>query len=483
MQRLMIGCPAFLAAVLLIVSCGPEHPIDVLPGPITVSTTALPPAVQGSSYSATVEALGGVPPYAWTLQSGALPAGIALDGATGTLSGTATEPGDFPVTIRVTDAAAETADVELAIHVESGGPAPLAVTPPGPLVATIGTPAAIQLSATGGTPPYTWFAAGVDVGLENTLPDGITLETDGRLTGVAGYPAGTYHFQIRVVDAAHVEAHLPADLVVQAPSGLRVADPLPPGGVVGQPYSFQFRAAGGAPPYAWTIWVGASPPDGLVLSGDGTLSGTPTHLNETISVLVTDAVGATAFAVVPLVIVAPPLEIPDFDFPDAVVGQHYEFQLAGGGTPSNWTVSAGALPPGLMILPLLHCCSELDGVPTEIGVFSFQLTLTVGSESASRDFTLTVRPTPITVVTTSLPDGEASTPYQVFLVADGGMPPYTWSLASGTPPAGVTLSADGKLSGTPGAAGTFNFTVRATDSSPGGFQQSATSALSLVIAP
>jgi large repetitive protein len=109
--------------------------------------------------------------------------------------------------------------------------------------------------------------------------------------------------------------------------------------------------------------------------------------------------------------------------------------------------------------------------------------LTIGSESASRDFTLTVHPTPMSVVTTSLPDGAASTPYQVFLVADGGTPPYTWSLTGGTPPAGVTLSANGKLSGTPGAAGTSNFTVRATDSSLGGFQQSATSALTLVIDP
>jgi large repetitive protein len=323
--------------------------------------------------------------------------------------------------------------------------------------------------------------SGVDVGLENSLPNGITVEGDGRLTGVAGYPAGTYHFKIDVLDA-HTEANLRADLVVQAPSGLRVADPLPPGGVFGQPYSFHFQAAGGAPSYTWTMWSGG-PPDGLVLSADGKLSGTPARLNETIGVLVTDAVGATAFAVLPLEIVAPPLKIPAFTFPDAFVGYQYEVFMPADGPPSAWTVSAGALPPGLGIVPLLHCCSQMKGVPREIGVFFFQLTLTLGSESAAWDFTLTVRPTPMTVVTTSLPNGEASTPYQVFLVADGGTPPYTWTIDAGTPPAGVTLSADGKLSGTPGAAGTFNFTVRATDSSPGGFEQSATSALSLVIDP
>jgi hypothetical protein len=55
MQRLTIGRPASLAAVLPTASC-PDHPVEVLPDPIAVSTTALPPAVQGSSCSATVEA-------------------------------------------------------------------------------------------------------------------------------------------------------------------------------------------------------------------------------------------------------------------------------------------------------------------------------------------------------------------------------------------------------------------------------------------
>jgi hypothetical protein len=180
--------PAFLAAVLLTAYCGSDHPTDVSPDSITVPTTTLPPAVQGSSYTATVEASGGVPPYAWSLQSGALPAGIALDGATRTLSGTATESGDFPVTIRVSDAASGTADVdvELALHVESGGPPPLAVTPPGSLVATIGTSVDIQLSATGGSPPYRWAASVADaLGLENHLP---TASRSRRMYGSPVWP-------------------------------------------------------------------------------------------------------------------------------------------------------------------------------------------------------------------------------------------------------------------------------------------------------
>ena len=49
------------------------------------------------------------------------------------------------------------------------------------------------------------------------------------------------------------------------------------------------------------------------------------------------------------------------------------------------------------------------------------------------------------------------------LVVTGGRPPYTWSLASGTLPAGLTLAPAGTLAGTPSVAGTFSFAVKATD--------------------
>lgn len=65
----------------------------------------------------------------------------------------------------------------------------------------------------------------------------------------------------------------------------------------------------------------------------------------------------------------------------------------------------------------------------------------------------------------SLPGGTVSAAYSQQLAASGGVAPYTWSVTSGSPPAGLTLSTGGTLSGTPTAAGSSTFTVQVTDSS------------------
>jgi len=64
----------------------------------------------------------------------------------------------------------------------------------------------------------------------------------------------------------------------------------------------------------------------------------------------------------------------------------------------------------------------------------------------------------------TLPDGQVSTAYDQTLSASGGAPPYSWTIINGSPPAGLTLSSDGELSGTPISAGTSQFTAQATDS-------------------
>ena len=86
---------------------------------------------------------------------------------------------------------------------------------------------------------------------------------------------------------------------------------------------------------------------------------------------------------------------------------------------------------------------------------------------------------PLSVSTTSLPNGTQSIAYNQSLVAVGGTAPYSWSLLSGTLPSGLTLSASGQISGTPTSPGTSNFTVQVTDSSVP--SQTATQSLSITV--
>ena len=70
--------------------------------------------------------------------------------------------------------------------------------------------------------------------------------------------------------------------------------------------------------------------------------------------------------------------------------------------------------------------------------------------------------TPPTITTTSLPNGAVGTAYSYALTATGTAP-VTWSVTVGALPAGLTLAANGVISGTPTAVGTFDFTVRAAN--------------------
>jgi hypothetical protein len=70
--------------------------------------------------------------------------------------------------------------------------------------------------------------------------------------------------------------------------------------------------------------------------------------------------------------------------------------------------------------------------------------------------------TPPSVTTTSLTGGQAGVAYSATLAGANGIAPYTWSIVSGAPPAGINLSGS-TISGTPTAAGTANFTVQVKD--------------------
>ncbi|GEM_PF-6398846 len=102
--------------------------ITILPSgsaALQITTTSLPDAVQGENYSASLTAIGGTPPYNWTISSGALPSGLNLDGVTGEIHGTPTSSGTFSFTVTVTDASSNTASSSFSITVSSASLPPL----------------------------------------------------------------------------------------------------------------------------------------------------------------------------------------------------------------------------------------------------------------------------------------------------------------------------------------------------------------------
>ncbi len=69
----------------------------------------------------------------------------------------------------------------------------------------------------------------------------------------------------------------------------------------------------------------------------------------------------------------------------------------------------------------------------------------------------------LAITTASAPAGTVGVSYSLSFAASGGIPPYTWSITSGSVP-GLSLSTTGTLSGTPTTVGSYSLTVRVTDS-------------------
>jgi hypothetical protein len=253
--------------------------------------------------------------------------------------------------------------------------------------------------------------------------------------------------------------------------------------------SLTFAATGGSGVY--TNWVVSSgnAPDGLLLgAASGVLSGTPTVANTfNFTVKVTDSEGAEATKAYSIQIAAqPPLVINTASpLPGGTMGTAYgpvTFVASGGnGAAEDWEVQSGDLPAGLS----LSSTGVLDGTPTEVGTFEFNVQTTDQQPTTVvKPFSLTVVPAPVPLaITTATPltNATATVYYERVFEATGGSGVYVeWAVTSGTLPSGMTLdAASGKLSGKANAGGSFTFTVRVTDDAA----TMASKAFTLTVAP
>ncbi len=157
-----------------------------VPNELRVTTgAALPDGMAGQPYAAQLEATGGLPPYAWAVSSGELPAGLALDPASGLISGVPTSAGTVGFSVRVTDALnVSTQDVAFTILVPNQPPTVQTASP-----VAVDEGEAVNLSASGTDPEgnpltYDWDLDGD--GVFETLGQEVTFSA-ANLDGPAAH--------------------------------------------------------------------------------------------------------------------------------------------------------------------------------------------------------------------------------------------------------------------------------------------------------
>ena len=497
--------------------------LTINPPPLTIVTNALPNGTATVAYAAqTLTASGGVPPYTWNVQTGSLPQGLSLS-TSGTISGTPTTAGTSTVTVQVKDSLLTSATQQFNLTIN---PPPLTIVttalPNG--TATVAYTAQ-TLTASGGIPPYTW---NVQIG---SLPQGLSLSQTGTISGTPT-AAGTSTFTMQVKDnvltTSSQQFNLTVNAGVSVPTislgfdgklrdrvGQAELAPSPDGQLDGV-FTVTLNAGSGnrtvssmrlnraGPVGVWdtqsvngfwtlgaangldtTLLNAASDAVNFVVSDGSSFKIFAADFQNQMfivgsgfTLIVNFADGSSATGNV-AVTTAQPLTVATSSLPSGTATLAYPAQTltaSGGTTPYNWSIVSGALPQGLS----LSSSGTISGTPTTAGTSTFLVQVRDNaSVTATQSFNVTVNPPPLSIMTTSLPNGTATVAYAPqTLVASGGVPPYTWSVISGALPQGLTLSSAGTLSGTPLTAETTTFTVQAKDSS---VLPAITQALSLTV--
>lgn len=264
---------------------------------------------------------------------------------------------------------------------DEAGQAPSITTATPLAVATVGQAYAVTLAATGATPMVWTLAAG-------DLPAGLGLDlSTGDLTGVPTSAAEATF----TVQATNAFGQARAEFTLVAGSAPSITTLTLPPATSGAAYSHTLNATGTAP-LGWALAAG-SLPAGLALAADtGVVSGTPTGSGTaTFTVTVGNAHGSDArelsldvqAAGTPPTITAPPSPLPSATL-QALYLQGF---AATGSAPIHWSISAGSLPPGLV---LDANSGVIGGLPTVVGANAFSVTATNAAGSDTRPYQLTV---------------------------------------------------------------------------------------------
>ncbi len=424
---------------------------------ITLSPAAgaLPAGTANKAYSQTFTQSGGLTPVTFSLSAGQLPAGLTLDPSTGVLSGTPTQSGTFPFTVKVTDANGCEGSAAYTLVINPCTPPNITVQPVNKTV-TAGQSLTFSVTATGDGLVYQWRRNGVE----------ISGATSGTLTIASAKTGDAGSYQVVVTGACGTATSNAAVLVVNCPAiTLSPAAGALPAGFAGGAYSQTFTQSGGATPVTFSLSAGQLPA-GLTLNpATGRLSGTPAQAGSySFTVKVTDANGCEGSAAYTLAVstCTPPSLTTQPVGATLNPGQSVTFSVAatGDGLTYQWRRNGSNIVGATS--SMLSIASVKGG---DAGSYEVVVTGNCGTVTSSAAVLVVNCPTiTLSPADGTLPEGKAGRLYTQTFTQSGGTAPVSFSVGSGQLPQGLSLNpATGVLSGIPTLGGTFSFKIKATD--------------------
>jgi hypothetical protein len=429
---------------------------------LNITSQSLPDAALNDSYTTTVTAVGGTAPYIWSIVSGALPPGLSLNSSNGVISGTPANTGIFNFTVQIADSASPQKVTSKALSItvsatQSNFSIWSDATVPGLVDAGPDSPVELGVKFSSDTDGYIkgirFYKASTNTGTHvgNLWTGAGTLLATATFTGETSSGWQQVYFSTPVAVTAgtvyvasyHTDnGHYSADLNYFTGKG---ADNIPlhalASGMSGINGVYAYGSTSNFPNLGWNdtnYWV------------DVVMSGTPPPAVTLSSIAVTPA-GQTIFT--------------------GAAQQFTAYGTYSDGSIQNLTDQIAWTSSNTSVATIDNTGSAF-GLAVGISTISATLNGITGSTG------LTVQAAPLAIGTTTLPGAVLNAFYTTTLAAAGGAPPYYWTLVDGSLPSGLSLDGTtGTLSGTPAAAGTFNFSVQVADS--GDPQQTVTRSLNI----